>query len=174
MITEEAHQAVVAENVELQRRVTALTEQLASALQRISDLEAKKTPPPSFVKANVPAVTTKRVRKPRGGAEPCAATGGADSGRGAPADTLSRLRRTPGRGACRAAAAGGRSAAARRRRGDGTSGPEGVVFSVPQVARSAAGPSISSARRARPGTRPLIRRPESRLRTGSSSSMTRA
>ena len=65
MITEEAYQAVVAENAELQRRVTALTEQLAAAVQRINDLEAKKTAPPSFVKANVPATTTKRVRKPR-------------------------------------------------------------------------------------------------------------
>lgn len=58
MVTEEAYAAVQAENA-------ALREQLAHALQRISELEAKKTPPPSFVKANTPPAVTKRERKRR-------------------------------------------------------------------------------------------------------------
>ncbi len=65
MITEEAYRLLEAMNAELQGRVTALTEQLVGALQRISDLEAKKTPPPRFVKANVHAATTKRVHRLR-------------------------------------------------------------------------------------------------------------
>jgi transposase len=61
MVTDEAYQAVQVENVALQERiaeltaqVAKLTEQLANALQRIAELEAKKTPPPAFVKANMP------------------------------------------------------------------------------------------------------------------------
>lgn len=46
MVTEEAYAALQAENARLR-------EQLANALQRIAELEAKKTPPPAFVKANV-------------------------------------------------------------------------------------------------------------------------
>ncbi len=60
MVTEEAHQALQAENGALRQRVeeltaqaARLTEQLANALQRIAELEAKKPPPPAFVKANV-------------------------------------------------------------------------------------------------------------------------
>src|SRR5487761_1563622 len=57
MVTDEVYAALQAENA-------ALREQLATALQHIRELEAKKTPPPSFVKANTPAVT-KRERKRR-------------------------------------------------------------------------------------------------------------
>ncbi len=57
MVTDEAYAALQAENA-------ALREELATALQRIHELEAKKTPPPSFVKANTPAVS-KRERKRR-------------------------------------------------------------------------------------------------------------
>lgn len=64
MVTDEAYAAVQAENQALQQRVATLSEALATAVQRISELEAKKTPPPSFVKANTPA-TPKRARKRR-------------------------------------------------------------------------------------------------------------
>src|SRR5487761_524689 len=64
MVTDEAYAALQAENGALQQRVATLSEALATAVQRISELEAKKTPPPSFVKANTPAVT-KRERKRR-------------------------------------------------------------------------------------------------------------
>lgn len=57
MVSDEAYAALHAENA-------ALREQLAQALQRISELEAKKKTPPSFVKGNTPAVT-KRARKRR-------------------------------------------------------------------------------------------------------------
>ena len=62
MVTDEAYGALQgenagprAENAQLQQRVEALTAQVAAMAQRITELEAKKTPPPSFVKANVPA-----------------------------------------------------------------------------------------------------------------------
>src|SRR5487761_1790678 len=64
MVTDEAYGAVQAENAALQQRVATLSEALATAVQRISELEAKKTPPPSFVKANT-AVTSNRERKGR-------------------------------------------------------------------------------------------------------------
>lgn len=56
MVTEEAYAALQAENA-------LLREHLANALQRIAELEAKKTPPPAFVKANVP--TRAEPRPPR-------------------------------------------------------------------------------------------------------------
>jgi transposase len=62
MVSDEQYAAVVAENSRLQQQVAALTAQLEAALRRIAvleariaELEAKKTPPPSFVKANAPA-----------------------------------------------------------------------------------------------------------------------
>lgn len=64
MVTDEVHAALHAENRALQQRVATLSEQLATAVQRIHDLEAKKTPPPSFVKASTPALS-KRERKRR-------------------------------------------------------------------------------------------------------------
>lgn len=57
MVTEEAYAALQAENA-------TLREQLAQAVQRISELEAKKTPSSAFVRANRPTVT-KRERKRR-------------------------------------------------------------------------------------------------------------
>lgn len=63
MVTEEAYAALQVENAALQRQVETLTEHLASALQRIAELEAKKTPPPHFVKANV--ATRAEPRPPR-------------------------------------------------------------------------------------------------------------
>lgn len=59
-----AHTHLQTEHAALQRQVATLSEELATALQRIRELEAKKTPPPSFVKANAPT-TTKRARKRR-------------------------------------------------------------------------------------------------------------
>ena len=56
MVSDEAYAALVAEN-------RHLTEQLAAAVQRIAELEAKKTPPPSFVRANVPARPKAERRK---------------------------------------------------------------------------------------------------------------
>lgn len=47
MVSEEADAALQAEHA-------ALREQVAVALRRIAELEAKKTPPPAFVKANQP------------------------------------------------------------------------------------------------------------------------
>lgn len=58
MVTEEAYAALQAENATLRA-------QLAQAVQRISELEAKKTPPPAFVKVNTPVAVTKRERKRR-------------------------------------------------------------------------------------------------------------
>jgi transposase len=61
MVTEEQYAAVVAENAQLRQDKAELTTQLQTALGRIAtlearvaELEAKKTPPPSFVKANAP------------------------------------------------------------------------------------------------------------------------
>jgi hypothetical protein len=61
MVSDAAYAALQAENAALRQRVedptaqvARLTEQLASALQRIGELDAKKTPPPAFVKATVP------------------------------------------------------------------------------------------------------------------------
>lgn len=66
MVTDEAHAAVLAENAQLRQQVTDLQEQLRVALERIRRLEATKTPPPSFVKANVPErATPKPARKKR-------------------------------------------------------------------------------------------------------------
>jgi hypothetical protein len=81
MVTEKQYAAVVAENAQLrheqaalQQQVAELTTQLQAALGRIGtletqvvELEAKKTPPPSFVRANVPTrpakTRTKRAAK---------------------------------------------------------------------------------------------------------------
>jgi len=64
MVTDEAYAALEAENHALQQQVATLSEALATAMQRIHELEAKKTPPPSFVKANASALS-KRERKRR-------------------------------------------------------------------------------------------------------------
>jgi transposase len=60
MVSDEAYQALQAENAVLRQRVedvtaqlTRLTEQLANALERIAELESTKTPPPSFMRAHV-------------------------------------------------------------------------------------------------------------------------
>lgn len=71
MVSEEAYAAVVAANARQAEQLTRQAEQiaqleaaLAHALQHIQELEAKKTPPPSFVKANVPARPAKaRTRR---------------------------------------------------------------------------------------------------------------
>jgi transposase len=70
MVTDEVYAALRAENAALreqcavlQQQNAALSEQVAAALQRISELEAKKTPPPPFVKANVPPPPAKPRRK---------------------------------------------------------------------------------------------------------------
>lgn len=64
MVTDEAYQTLQAENAALRQQVAELTAQVAAAVQRISELEAKKTPPPAFVKAATPALP-KRERKRR-------------------------------------------------------------------------------------------------------------
>ena len=53
MVTEEAYAALQAENARLRQELGVLREQVADALQRLAELEAKKMPPPPFVKANV-------------------------------------------------------------------------------------------------------------------------
>ena len=70
MVTDDAYAAVVAENQHLRQQMAELTDQLEAALQRsaaletrVAELEAKKTPPPSFVKATVPARPPKPRRK---------------------------------------------------------------------------------------------------------------
>ncbi len=71
MTLEEENAALRAENAALKHELDTLreqVEQLAAALHaaqnRIAEVEAKKTPPPAFVKANVPA-RPKRPRKQR-------------------------------------------------------------------------------------------------------------
>jgi len=66
MVTEEAHAALAAENAILRHDLAATREELTSALQRLAALEAKKTPPPSVVKANrlVRTPTVRRRRAP--------------------------------------------------------------------------------------------------------------
>jgi len=65
MVSDERYAALHEQYAALQMDYAALREQLAQALQRISDLEAKKTPPASFVKANTSPSTAKRDRKRR-------------------------------------------------------------------------------------------------------------
>ncbi|MEO7002208.1 MAG: hypothetical protein ABI068_10295 [Ktedonobacterales bacterium] len=64
MVTEDAYATLQTAYAALHAENATLREQLARAVQRISELEAKKTPPPAFVKANTLAVT-KRERKRR-------------------------------------------------------------------------------------------------------------
>ncbi len=64
MVSDEAYTKVVAENHTLKQQVAEVTAQLETALRRITELEAKKTPPPHFVKANVPA-RAQQARKKR-------------------------------------------------------------------------------------------------------------
>jgi transposase len=54
MVSDEAYAALQVENM-------ALRAQLGAALQRIAELEAKKTPPPAFAKANVPPPLAARL-----------------------------------------------------------------------------------------------------------------
>lgn len=63
MVTEEAYAAVVAENARQAARIAQLETDLAQAVQRIMELEAKKTPPPSFAKVNVPTRPAKERKK---------------------------------------------------------------------------------------------------------------
>lgn len=66
MVTAEAYAAVLAENAQLRQQVADLQAQLGTALERIQHLEASKTAPPAFVKANVPEPPTpKSARKKR-------------------------------------------------------------------------------------------------------------
>src|SRR5215468_1727274 len=71
MTLEEENSALRAENAMLKSELNALREQveqltntLRAAQERIAELEAKKTPPPAFVKANVPE-RSKHLRKKR-------------------------------------------------------------------------------------------------------------
>ena|SRR5579871_2382178 len=71
MTQEEELVALRAENAALKRdlsllreQVTTLSAALCAAQERIAELEVKKTPPPAFVKANVPA-RAKQARKQR-------------------------------------------------------------------------------------------------------------
>lgn len=54
MVTDEVYAAVLTENAQLRQQILDVQAQLQTALERIRDLEALKTPPPSFVKGNVP------------------------------------------------------------------------------------------------------------------------
>ncbi|HUY80008.1 MAG TPA: IS66 family transposase [Ktedonobacterales bacterium] len=66
MVTEAAYAALAAENAVLRHDLAVARDDLTTALQRIAALEAKKTPPPSFVKANRPMrePTVRRRRAP--------------------------------------------------------------------------------------------------------------
>ena len=64
MVSDEMYAALQEQYAALQTDYATLREQLAHAVQRISELEAKKTPPASFVKANTPP-SAKRDRKRR-------------------------------------------------------------------------------------------------------------
>jgi hypothetical protein len=70
LVTDEAHPAVVAENYYLRQQMAELIGRLEAALQRsaalethVSELEVKKTPPPSFLKAHLPAQLPKLQSK---------------------------------------------------------------------------------------------------------------
>jgi transposase len=54
MVSDEQYAAVVAENAQLHAQLQAALGRIAALETRVAELEAKKTPPPSFVKANVP------------------------------------------------------------------------------------------------------------------------
>lgn len=69
MVTDEAYQALQAENATLRQQVEVLSAQVAAAVQRIADLEAQKTPPPHFVKANVAARAEPRPPRRKRAAE---------------------------------------------------------------------------------------------------------
>jgi transposase len=64
MVGKEASAALVAENRQLSEQLAAAVQRIGELEARVAELEAKKTPPPSFVKANVPARPPK-ARKPR-------------------------------------------------------------------------------------------------------------
>ncbi len=64
MVIEDAYRAVLAENAQLKELVAQLQAELAAAREQIAVVQAKQTPPPSFVKANV-SVRPKRERKKR-------------------------------------------------------------------------------------------------------------
>ena len=55
------HERLTSHLTTLQAQVEELTTALAAAQARIKELEAKKTPPPTFVKATVP----ERPKRPR-------------------------------------------------------------------------------------------------------------
>lgn len=59
MVLEEQYAAVVAENAELKAQLQAALSRIATLETRVAELEAKKTPPPSFAKANVPERSAK-------------------------------------------------------------------------------------------------------------------
>ncbi len=64
MVTEEAYASVITGNATLRHELAAVRTELATAMQQLAALEAKKPPPPSFVKANRPAgVKTPRRRR---------------------------------------------------------------------------------------------------------------
>lgn len=63
MVTDEQYAAVVAENAQLRAQVQATLGRIATLEARVVELEAKKTPPPSFVKANVPERAAKTRMK---------------------------------------------------------------------------------------------------------------
>lgn len=64
MVSDEAHGALVAENRHLTEQLAAAAVQRIAELEtRLAEWEAKKMPPPSFVKANVPARPKAERRK---------------------------------------------------------------------------------------------------------------
>jgi chromosome segregation ATPase len=67
MLTEEEAQRLQRENEELREQLKQTQELLRQAVARIEELEKKKTPPPSFVKANTPKTekAEKKARKKR-------------------------------------------------------------------------------------------------------------
>lgn len=63
MVSAAAYAAVVADNQRLSEQLATALERIAALEQQVAELQAKKTPPPSFVKANVPARPAKARAK---------------------------------------------------------------------------------------------------------------
>ena len=63
MVSDAVHEAVVAENAALKAQLEQVQARLAEALHELEALKAQKTPPPSWVKANVPPRPAKERKK---------------------------------------------------------------------------------------------------------------
>ncbi len=122
----------------LQAENAALKAALAAAEQRIAELEAKKTPPAPFVKANVPQ-RPKQPRKPRARTQPRPPPGTPDPDRRASPGALSGVPGAVEWGASGAPPPGGRRAAPATCAGHGASRLHRLVFVLSCLARGPTG-----------------------------------